>query len=361
MAVNRQGARWRRWGVAFLIWTLLGLLGFLESVLWLTSRGEPVDWGRLLFSRMVDWYSCAIFTPICFWLVRRHPIDRQHWLGRGLLYLGCTIVIVFIKYAIYVPVVNLVEVPAHVMDFGRVLFKSFIPEILCFWCLLLAVHAIEFYRRYREREVQAARLLAQLTAAQLEALTAQLHPHFLFNTLHGISTLMHRDVEAADTMLSRLSELLRRTLHRGDRQEVPLKEELDVLSLYIGIVQARFADRLHIETHVPAETTDALVPHLMLQPLVENAVEHGIGRRPGAGRIEIRAEQVNGTLRISVSDDGAGINGDPPFPAEGIGLSNTRRRLEQLYGDAHQLELRNRAEGGLTVALTIPFRLESPS
>jgi hypothetical protein len=355
MADVRVGRRWKRWGLAFLIWTLLGLLGFWESVLWLTARGEAIDWQPLLLNRMLDWYTDALFTPACFWLVRRYPIDRQRWGRHTALYIASTSVFVVIKYAIYVPLLKVVD--PKVMPFNTVLLKSFIPQSLAFWCLLVVVHAILFYRRYREKEVHAARLSAQLTAAQLEALTAQLHPHFLFNTLHGISTLMHRDVEAADTMLSRLSELLRRTLNRGERQEVTLKEELEVLALYIGIVQARFADRLKIDAHTPPETAEALVPHLMLQPLVENAVEHGIARRPGAHRIEIRVERVDEALHISVSDDGAGLNGDP-FPREGIGLSNTRRRLEQLYGEAHSLELRNRPEGGLTVALTIPFRLE---
>jgi LytS/YehU family sensor histidine kinase len=171
---------------------------------------------------------------------------------------------------------------------------------------------------------------------------------------------MHRDVEAADAMLARLGELLRHTLQEGDRHEVPLREELELLEHYLAIMRVRFQDRLTVVTEAAPETLDALVPHFVLQPLVENALQHGIARRPGAGRVEIRAERVGGELRLSVTDDGPGLTargGGHAFPREGVGLSNTRARLRQLYGDAQHLSLEPRKGGsGLRVTLVIPFR-----
>ncbi len=362
MPANPPAQRWferrtARWTFVLLIWTLLALLSACQSALLRMSLDEPVEWGRLLPARLADWYTCAVFTPAYFWLVRRYPIDRQHWVQSLPIHLVTTSIFVVLKYALYVPILNWLASSERVWRLSEVLARSFILESIAFWCLLGVVHAIEFYRRYREREVTAARLQAQLSAAQLEALSAQLQPHFLFNTLHSISTLMHRDVEAADTMLSRLSDLLRRTTQHGQHQQVALSEELQVLGLYVAIMQARFQDRLVVDTHVSPEASQALVPHFVLQPLVENALQHGIAHRAGAGRIEIRAERVDHVLRIAVTDDGVGMSGsDGALPREGIGLSNTRRRLEQLYGAAQWLELQTGPDGGLRVSLVIPYR-----
>jgi LytS/YehU family sensor histidine kinase len=243
-------------------------------------------------------------------------------------------------------------------ELGAFLLLRLLTESLPFWAMIALIHALEFRRRYRQREFEAARLQAQLTEARLEALTAQLHPHFLFNTLQGISTLMHRDVRAADAMLSRLSDLLRQTLQRGERQEVSLGEELEVLEHYVEISRERFKDRLVFETHIAESLRDALVPFFILQPLVENALQHGIARRAGVGLVRISAEQQDAELHLYVSDDGPGLaQEERAFPREGIGLRNTRQRLRQLYGDQQSLKLETPAEGGLRVKLTIPYRM----
>jgi len=206
--------------------------------------------------------------------------------------------------------------------------------------------------------VQAARLSAELADARLEALAAQLHPHFLFNTLQGISTLLHRDPDAADAMLQRLSELLRRTLRRDGAHEIPLRQEIELLELYVGVVQTRFADRLRVTIHVPPDLEDALVPHFLLQPLVENALQHGIARRAGAGHVEVRADRVGDALTLRVTDDGPGLHGGArSFPREGIGLANTRRRLAQLYGAEQRLDLDAGPDGGLSVTARIPWHV----
>lgn len=317
-------------------------------------------------------YACVISSPLYFWLARRFPIDRQNW-RKGLpIHLAVTIAIVMltaiiffflIRYPVFGPSapqaggVRSAQGPAEFSfsTLGFFLLMRLLTESWQFWLMIALIHAYEFHRRSRERELETARLQTQLVQSRLEALTAQLHPHFLFNTMQAISTLMHRDVKAADAMLSGLSELLRQTLQRGARHEVPLSEELDILRHYTNICCERFKNRLTVDTNIAAEVHNALVPFFILQPLVENALEHGIARHAGAGRVEIKAERHGNTLHLLVADNGPGIDAER-FTEEGIGLSNTRQRLEQLYGERQSLRLENSATGGLRVVITIPYR-----
>jgi LytS/YehU family sensor histidine kinase len=208
------------------------------------------------------------------------------------------------------------------------------------------MHGIEHYRR-------AAQLRARLSEVELEALRAPLHPHFLFNTLNGIAALLHRDPDAADDALVGLAELLRSVTHRRASEEIPLREEMALLDRYLAIIQLRFGDRLTVETAVPVDLGDAMVPYFVLQPLVENALEHGIGRQAGPGRVTIEACADGGSLRLSVSDTGPGPRASG---AGGIGLSASRRRLAELYGAAQRLVLEPGASGGTRVSLHIPLR-----
>jgi signal transduction histidine kinase len=345
------------WLAAFGVWTALALLSAIQNVIFLRSINETVAWWPLLFSRLADWYTCAIFTPAYFWLVRRYPIDRGHWKVSIPLHLVTTSAFVVLKYVLFREVLRWLEPSRAGASLGDILARSFIFESIAFWCLLGVVHAIVFYERFRDREVQAADLRAQLAASQLDSLVARLHPHFLFNTLQGVSTLMHRDPRGADTMLNRLSELLRRTLHRGDRQEVPLSEEMELLEHYVGIMQIRFGDRLVFVSEIDPVVRGALVPHFILQPLVENALQHGIARRAGTGRVMVHGTRQGDSLVLRISDDGPGLPADQAaYPPEGIGLSNTRLRLSQLYGPRQSLTLRPIPGGGMMVELVLPFR-----
>jgi sensor histidine kinase YesM len=235
-------------------------------------------------------------------------------------------------------------------------------EMMTYWAIVAVVHALDYHRESQERELTAAQLQAQLAEAQLEALQRQLHPHFLFNTLNTISALMHRDVHAADEMLVQLSDLLRLTLDRIGTQQVPLTDEVDFLRKYLEIEQTRFGDRLQVNIDVDPEVLDAPVPNLILQPLVENALRHGIGPRVGGGRIDVDARQVEGSLMMTVRDDGVGLSPDRlnAFHS-GVGLSNTRSRLENLYGERHRFEFQTPAGGGLVVTIVIPLGHESES
>lgn len=239
-------------------------------------------------------------------------------------------------------------------------------QLLLFTCYLGAGYAIHYFLHFRENSLAAVRLESQLTRAelqltqtQLQVLKMQLDPHFLFNTFNAITTLMYRDVGAADEMLTRLSDLLRLTLSRSGDQEVTLREELDFLRVYLEIQQTRFGDRLRVEWQVQTGIEDACVPHLILQPIVENAIQHGVSRVPGPGCVWITARREAESLVLRVRDSGPGFADDwEPRPG-GVGLSATHARLEQMYNDQQCLELQNAEEGGAVVTVTLPFRLTS--
>jgi two-component system LytT family sensor kinase len=345
--------------LVFGVWTFLAVFSASQTAVSLTQRGEPIVWSDLLAGRFADWYSCALFTPIFFWLARHYPIDRQSWRVTIPLTLAVTSACVVLKYALLVPIEHWMGLNLR-SSFGTVLSRNFANESMAFWAVIGVVHALEFNRRYREREVAAADLRARLSEAQLDALRSQIHPHFLFNTLHSISTLMHRDVDAADTMLTRLSDLLRLTMkHRGNN-EITLRDELALVDNYIEIMGVRFGDRLTVSRNVDSDTLDVLVPQFILQPLVENAFDHGIARTPGPSRIEIRAKNRVNRLELSVSDNGS--SADTAAVAgrkHGIGLTNTRLRLEQLYGSAQSMSL-DRVPGlGTRVTILVPWRVSA--
>ncbi|MEW6130096.1 MAG: histidine kinase [Acidobacteriota bacterium] len=234
---------------------------------------------------------------------------------------------------------------------------EFSSTLFTFWAMVGVIYAFEYYRKYRLHELRASQLEIQLSQAQLQALRMQLNPHFLFNTLHAISSLMRRNVEEADRMIAHLSDLLRLSLEHTGQQEVPLNQELEFLKRYLEIEQTRFQERLRVCMEIAPETLDALVPNLILQPLVENAIRHGIAPRAAPGTVEVFARRQGETLEIQVQDNGCGLqHNDSSGLTEGVGLANTRARLIQLYGAAQHFELKNRTEGGVTVKLIIPFR-----
>jgi LytS/YehU family sensor histidine kinase len=225
--------------------------------------------------------------------------------------------------------------------------------------IVMAAHALIYYQDFRAGEVKQSELKAQLAQAKLQALKMQLHPHFLFNTLHSISSLVLEDPPKANGMIARLGDFLRLTLEHSEEQMVTVQQEIEFLRCYLEIEQVRFEDRLTVDFKIEATTLAAHVPHLILQPLVENAVRHAIAPHATPGFIQVEAKQRNGRLRLEVKDSGAGIktNGNS-VEKQGVGLSNVRARLKQIYGKDFSFEMVKVPEAGLTVVLEMPFRAE---
>jgi two-component system LytT family sensor kinase len=226
--------------------------------------------------------------------------------------------------------------------------------------IIIAVHALFYYRRFRAGELEQASLKTQLAQAQLKALKMQLHPHFLFNTLHSISSLILEDPPKANSMIARLGDFLRLTLEHSNRQLVSLKEETEFVRCYLEIEQVRFGDRLTVNWAVDPAAHSARVPHLILQPVVENAIQHAIAPRAAPGRIEIGARRLDSRLRIEVKDTGPGMTGPvDTLQGHGVGLNNVQARLAQLYDGDFSFRMTNNPEGGFSVVLELPFQVES--
>jgi LytS/YehU family sensor histidine kinase len=246
-------------------------------------------------------------------------------------------------------------------QFLHFLWMYFHLHVFTYFAILGAGLAFDYYHKYRERERQAAELRTQLANAQLQVLRAQLHPHFLFNTLNTISGLVrNNENKAAVSMLAGLSDLLRHALETSGRQEIALRDELEFIERYLAIQQMRFSDRLSVKTEIDPDTLEARVPNLILQPIVENAIRHGIAERASPGLLSLTARRNNGQLQIRIYNDGPRLADDWRMETSaGIGLRNTRERLEQLYGAKHQIEVRNHGPGGVVATLEIPFRVNA--
>jgi two-component sensor histidine kinase len=332
------------------VWAVVALLSAGFSALNRIYADQPPEWRRALALNLLAFELCSGSTLVLLWGVRRWPLGAGRW-RYAPLYLLAIPVLAVIKYAIYIPIRQW-WFPSPPMMVKQHLIESLFYEGFMLALVVGVVHAVEYQRSVREGQLRASQLESHLTRARLEILRNELQPHFLFNALHSISTLMHRNVEAADEMLAQLGDLLRLSLERKSVQEAPLREELSVLAPYLNILRIRFGDRLSIGVDVETALLDVTVPLFILQPLVENAIRHGIDRRAGAGRIEIRARAAGDSVEISVADDGAGLSGNG-F-REGIGLSNIRLRLEQLYGTRGSIALKGSPESGTEVAIKIP-------
>jgi len=370
---RRKPGRGRAGVKVFLIATLLGLFFAAQIYYSAASFHHSVSWGQALYWAFGDWYEWALLSPVIFWLCRRSPFDRQSWpktvpvhVVGGLIVSAvhgvlCALAAMLQGWVTGAPTPFGSEV--HKVLANRTHFNLAVYAVMvCAW------HAWDYHRRYREREAQAAELETRLAQAQLQALRMQLNPHFLFNTLNAVSSLMLKDVNLANRVIARLGELLRLTLEINNDQEVPLQQELELLRRYIEIEQIRFGDLLQVKMEVEPATLDATVPNLILQPLVENAIRHAIEPQATGGKIELRSVRSKGSLLLQVSDHGPGLNSQPSATdekssqaRERIGLSNTRQRLQKLYGDRQSFELVANPSGGMTANITIPFRLANAS
>jgi len=333
---------------------LTALSLFTAVHLWFVYRPRmPIDWSEAFLSGFATWYPWMLLGPGVFALARRFPLEPGRWALGVAVHAPAAIVFGVAHGLIRAAVGPWVD--SRPIPTDRIVLGQLLLTFVSYWVFVAMDQAWHNYRRYRDREVRSSRLESQLARAQLDVLRMQLHPHFLFNTLHAVSALLHRDPAAADEMIAQLSDLLRMTLDNFGVQEVTLAEELEFVRRYLDIQQTRFHDRLAVTIDVPPETLDARVPNQVLQPIVENAIKHGLDGRQGVGRIEIRARGRASMLQLTVRDDGPGVkSGAPAASHGGIGLSNTRARLEQLYGPLAALDLSAHPAGGAIVTLLVP-------
>jgi two-component system LytT family sensor kinase len=358
---------WQRWLPPLAVYTALGVFTATEILLlYRHMKRAPPPLASVVATEMLHWYVWGALTLLIGLLVRAFPFRRgrllrsvlAHVLAGGLIAASHLVAYIILTWPVpqrwYTDESSL----AFAKNWDYLFSARFNTNVLTYFGILAVLMAREFSRRIRAEELARTRLEAQLANARLAALKMQLHPHFLFNTLNAISALVPQDPPAAERMLQLLSDLLRQALAEAATQEVPLRREVDFLQTYLEIERVRFGDRLHVEFDVAPEAWDAMVPNLILQPLVENAIRHGISRVSRAGRIDVAARQSGPDLVMVVRDDGPGF---PPMGSlrEGVGLGATRARLRELYGPAQEMEFRNEPGGGARVSIRIPLRLSS--
>lgn len=340
----------------------MGLLRATQVSLGFEMMGHVPGWWRLVIWQLLVFHVWVALTPLILWLGRRVKLEKSHWVGTlaAHILLGSAVTLFYLL--VYTSLTRLMSIyPKWQASF----FEQFVHFTGMFFHLDLFTYgailgiglAADYYRKYRENELQSAELRAQLSQAQLETLRLQLQPHFLFNTLNSIVGLIRNDENKdAIRMTNGLSNLLRHVLEHAGRQEVSLQQEVDLLSRYLEIQQMRFSDRLKIEMKIEPETLEAKLPSLILQPVVENAIRHGIAARNAGGAISLSTCRRNGSLQISIYNDGPTLPADWRLEScQGIGLANTRARLAQLYGAAATLEVHNRGAHGVETELMLPF------
>ncbi len=360
--------------VSLAAWLVIGIIDSTWYYFTALSKSpepakESVPWSEIFKFNLPYWIAAAVLSVPVIWLTRRFGFGSGHNLRAIGIHALCILPFGYLHIGLFrfyglMTAKGWEGVEAKLWMAVRGELASTLDKEIVFYALIVgAVSAYDYYRRFKEKEraaaaleLEQARLQASLSEARLGALKMQLQPHFLFNAMHAISTLILRgDAKAANQMLLHLSSFLRMTLDSGDAPVVPLPVELEFLDAYLRIQRVRFGDRLQVTVEVAEDARDAVVPNLILQPLVENSIRHGIGADPGQGIITVRAQRADGEVRLQVADNGPGLQAEGAV-AEGIGLSNIRARLEQLYPGAHRFTLERGAQGGTVATIVIPHR-----
>lgn len=344
------------------IWTLIGLLSHLISLLnYPNDYGNPAVFWVLLQWNVAQFYTWGFVTPLIVLLLNRFPIERRRIFRSVLIYTPLCGIVHFLWVIIYVSICyTLMDVPwnpkpPYLQGLQATFISSFKLNAAIYTAILISIEALIFYRNYQTERLKSSELQTSLAKTQLQVLNTQLNPHFLFNTLTAISSLVYRNPSEAVECLAELSDLLRISLKSSHKQETTLISELDFLRKYVQIQQTLLQSRLKVKWIVAPETLDAEIPNMILQPLVENSIRHGIAPQKKGGTLEIGALLENKKLYLYVKDDGRGFSSDSQLN-KGFGLKNTRRRLQHLYGDQHLFKIEKSADGGVVVDLIIPFK-----
>jgi sensor histidine kinase YesM len=355
---------WKLWAASFALWTAYSLLYSGSMALWLRSAGHPEPYvGRPLFVPLLNHWINALLTPFVLVFALRHPFRRAQWYWALLAHFAGMMLFTAMHMALRLAVYPVRDqftgefVSASLGLFRNMFLYGVREDGLGGYLLIVVVaQAMALQHRAHEREIQSEQLRAGLAEARLEALKLQLKPHFLFNTLNAVSELIHADPARAEQVVVKLSDLLRSTLKSFDRNLISFSEELQLLKTYVSIEEVRFAGRLACTFDIQEDTLETRVPCMMLQPIVENSIRHGIGRRRGAGKVVVRAKAVDEMLEIEVYDDGPGLPQDfSEAESEGIGIRNTRERLQQLFPGTSTMSIGNNPSGGVAVTIKVPL------
>jgi two-component system, LytTR family, sensor kinase len=344
------------------LWAFVGLVLSIEVYFNMRVTQPDVAFAAVAWPQYQRAALWVLLAPLVLWLRGRVPLRTGRWVG-GVAFHAVGSFAIMAAYYLARVFYAMIRERDPLSEFWEVAHKSFfgrnIIDMVFYWAVLAFGYVLDLYQRYKHEEVKAAQLESRLIETELKALKQQLHPHFLFNTMNTIAVLVREGKNAeAVQLLARLSSLLRMTLDHTGVQEVTLRQELEFLERYVEIQQARFPDRLHYVVAIAPEVLDARIPNLLLQPIVENAIVHGLAPKVGPGTVEVRGRAAEGKLHLEVRDDGPGFaTHGPERTKEGIGLSNTRERLAKIYGDNHQMVIRSEKGRGVSVALVLPFRV----
>lgn len=349
---------WRRLALIFGVWALVAVMSTQTSAFSFTRTGRTFEWKPIFFSNLLSCVLWAAFTPFLLALGRRFRIERGVWPLHLVLHLAVgtafTVVDVY-SWTLEAPIIRPGAPPSQVPFLVQVA-RQLLLDLGWYFIIIALAHAEYYLVLSRQEAVRRAQLQSQLDAARLDALQSQLRPHFLFNTLTTIAEQVYSDPAGADTMITRLSRLLRSSFVDPEVQEVTLRQELELLQCYLDIARVRFHERLTIDFDIHPNALDAFVPRFLLQPLAENALQHGLEPAEAGGRLEIRVRAHLDTMTVELHDDGIGL--PTGGLRNGTGLRNTRQRLAHLYGVKAHLEIMSRPTGGTTVRVTLPFRRE---
>ncbi len=363
IVMHAPARSWPKWASApmlLLVWSIPGLAALSFYYLNQVVTAQPMSWSYAVTSTLPNWYIWAFLTLPIIWLARRNPLDRTNWVRTVVaIHIPAMLAALLIHSLANLLIFRAVGIH-DTINFGlyEVHFTSRVhANVVTYWMILGIYVAYDYYRMLLTREQQAARLQVQLAQANLKALKMQLHPHFLFNTLNSVAALVRKgDNKTAIKMLVRLGDFLRLALENKGVQEIPIEQELDFLERYLDIEKIRFGDRLTVSVRCEPDARGAYVPNMILQPLVENAIHHGIGPNAEHGRIEVEASRADATLTLVVRDNGTGMSQEATGRSgKGVGLANTTERLSNLYNKDHALSFRNLEQGGLEVEIQIPF------
>jgi two-component system, LytTR family, sensor kinase len=349
----------RRFLQLLALWSAVVVLFALQWYSYDVLHGHPGPFFVYLRWNMEQWYTWLLLSPLVLWLAAKRPIDPRHPQRALLLHLLASVLFAFVAVSVQSVISRLVE-PASksiLNNMAFILSKDLAMGIVTYWGLTALAQTLHFYKENSNRQIRESQLERQLAQAQLKVLQMQLHPHFLFNTLHAIGTLVYEDPKSAEQMLLNLGSLLRVFLEQEAAQTISLRRELHLVDLYLSIQKIRFQDRLTVRSVIDPETLDCAIPSLLLQPLVENAVVHGIAKNPGNDEIEISSSHQRGRLVIKISNANSTLLNEvrPDGGGWGVGLSNTMQRLAQTYDGAAKLSINARAPRGVVCEISMPF------